>query len=134
MTLVLSQTGQLVFLQTITNTQTLQLHLFANDWTPSKTDTISNYHEVVFPGYGPKYLLPGSWLFAIDSLTGNYVASYPQQTWAFSTSIIVYGYYITDVNNTYFILGERFATAPVTIQPTGGNVKVTARVSFSSCS
>jgi hypothetical protein len=125
MSFVISQSGQLKFLQAITNSDTLQLHLYVNNWMPSKTDTLVNYQELVSVGYGPKSLIPGNWTFVIDPILNNWVASYNQQTWPFNYNVTVYGYYITDSTNAVLLIAELFPTAPVTLLTTGGNIVVT---------
>jgi hypothetical protein len=128
MSFITTQTAQVMFLTSIVHSDVLRLKLFANDWTPSKTDTVSQYTELVYLGYAAKLLTPSEWTIDIDGLTGNYVASFAQQIWTFSSSITVYGYYITDSGGTNVYFAERFPDAPVTLVSGGGNVKITPTI------
>lgn len=103
-----------------------QLHLFKNNMTPSESDTISSYTEATELGYSAIPLLGSSWTFAISSGTSS--ASYSQQTFSFTTSSSVYGYYITNRNPSStqeVIFSERFAGAPYTLPTSGGSISIT---------
>jgi hypothetical protein len=126
MSFITTLTGQQFFLNAIVNADILLLHLYSNDRIPSKTDVVTNYTDVVSAGYAPKLLTPSDWVIAVDALSGDYVATFPEQVFSFDDLLQVYGYYITDHNSANLILAERFTTAPVTLQlGVGGNVKVT---------
>ena len=122
MSFITTLTGQNVFLNTIINSDIFLLHLYSNDRIPSKTDVIGNYTEVAFLGYAAKLLTPSEWVIAIDGLTGNYVATFPQQVFTFSGIVQTFGYYITDHGGTQLILAERFPTAPIILSQ--GNIKI----------
>ena len=116
MSFTTTQSGQRVFLNAIVNDSVMRLHLYANDRTPSPTDTIAQYTELVFVGYAAKLLTPSEWVIAIDDLTDTYVATFPRQTFTFDDSVTVYGYYITSGTNV--VIAERFPNAPVTLTGT----------------
>ncbi len=126
MSFITTQIGQQVFLNAIIYYDTLRLHLYSNDRTPSKTDTIGQYTSVVFVGYSPKLLTASEWVIDIDDLTNNYVATFPQQVFTFDDIVTAYGYYITSGSN--LVIAERFANAPVSLQSDGGNIKVTPTI------
>lgn len=125
MSFIFTQTGQLYFLQTLINSDLPLLHLFWNDRVPSKTDIITDYSEVIFPGYTPKLLTPSSWEYTIDPLTTNYVAKFPQQVFSFDDIVTAFGFYITNHAGTSLWAAERFPGAPITlIEGLGGKIKI----------
>lgn len=125
MSFVTTQTGQLTLLKAIINSDVFRLHLFMNNRNPSITDVITNYTELTYLGYAPKLLTPSEWTYQINSLTNNYVASFPVQMFSFNTSVTVFGYYITDSGGTNLLTVERFVNAPAVIQSSGGNINIT---------
>ena len=121
----ITQTGQLYFLQTIINSDLPLLHLYRNDRMPSKTDVITDYTEVVFTGYTPKLLTPSSWVYSIDPLTLNYIATFPMQIFTFTDIVTAFGYYITNHAGTSLWTAGRFPDAPITLLTgVGGNIKI----------
>lgn len=118
------QTGQLFILQATTQKEVLRLKLFSNNKTPNKTDPSDSYTEVIHPDYATKLLTPSEWEYEIDDLTSDYVATFAQQIWTFSTPVTVYGYMITDYLGTTVLLAERFPNAPIQVN-SGERIKVT---------
>lgn len=128
MSFVCTHTAQQEFLRTIIQSDVLKLKLFTNDWLPSITDTVSQYTELAYLGYAAKLLTPSEWVITLDGNTNNYYARFAQQVWTFTSSVTVYGYYITDSTGTKLYFPERFPDAPVTLQSDGGNIKVTPTI------
>jgi len=109
-----------------TTTEGLELKLYSNSVTPSVTDTISTYTEVtVANGYAPITLTPSSWTIS------NGVASYPQQTWTFtSASGTVYGYFLVGTTSGNLYFAELFPNAPYTISNNGDAISVTININL----
>lgn len=104
----------------------VKLHLYKNNLTPSESDTLNNYTESAATGYSVIPLPGSSWTFATAG--GTSTASFPQQTFTYTTSESVYGYYITNAAETTLIWAERFTGAPFTIPSGGGTVDLDIRI------
>lgn len=106
---------------------TLILRLYDTDVTPAEGDTFSDYTESTGSGYSNITLESASWSFAEEA--GDTVhADYAQQTFTYSGSDVLYGYYITskdDVGDPIVLWAEKFTDGPYTIPGGGGTVKVT---------
>lgn len=108
--------------------RTLQLRLFVNDFDPSPTDDASVFVEPSYAGYAPLALnaWPQPFLNALDQ--GE--TDHPTLTFvvgAVAAGDQAYGYWITDPART-FLLGERFAFAPVPMSSPGAMCPVTVRL------
>ena len=107
----------------------VQLHLFTNNVTPSIGDTLSVYTESVAAGYSAFALSGSAWTFATSA--GTSTATYARQTFTFSTSETLYGYYLTnvDVGNVQALVHvERFAGAPFQVPTGGGTIDVDPQI------
>lgn len=114
MTLVVPQVGELIFLKAgLNNTagQDQTLKLFANNVTPSETDTAATYTEAAGGGYASKSLAGASWTFT--AATPSH-ADYAQQTWTFTgaltTNPTIYGYFVVQVTSGTLVWAEAFAS------------------------
>lgn len=136
MALVLTDLGADEILKTYFNNtrpvggNNLTLRLFATDVTPAQTGV--TYVEAVGGGYAAITLTNGSW--TITPANDPSDAVYAEQTFTFTgpltTNSTVYGYYITDADDTV-IYAEAFATsfAP---ENNGDVVKITPQIQLSS--
>jgi len=124
MSFILSLAAEQLFLGFIFVNK-FRLHLYTNDKTPSYTDVIADYTEMIAPGYASISLATINWNITLDSLTNRYLANYPKQTFAFTNTVTAYGYYLTDDSSSMLVLAERFPDAPVVIDIGGGNISVT---------
>jgi hypothetical protein len=125
-TLVFTQTGEVVALQNIVNNtapQSLVLRLFSNNYTPSSTDTVSNYTELSGYGYSSVALTPSNFTFT----QGNPVTgTYPQITFTFTGAAgLIYGYFVTQASSGNLIFANRFSNAPISIANNGDQIRVT---------
>jgi hypothetical protein len=100
----------------------VRLNLYTNDKTPSESDALTHYTAAAVSGYTQKELAGSQWTFATTASTS--AASYARQTFSFSTSSNVYGWYITDVTNATIIWAERFTGAPYQIPSGGGTIDI----------
>lgn len=89
----------------------LKLHLFTNNYTPVASSVLSNFTECADASYAAVALTPGSW--SITNVSGVATASYPLQTFSFTSSATIYGYYVTDTSTTKVVWAERFGGAPL---------------------
>jgi hypothetical protein len=119
MTLLVPSVGDALCLSLIVNKTAqgnLNLHLYTNNYTPAKTDTISNYTESTAAGYSAKTLTGASWTVA--TVSGTTTASYASQTFTYTASENLYGYFLTDSTNTTVVYAEAFPS--VFAIPSGG--------------
>ena len=126
--------GKILLLRYMLNNTTpgnVQLHLYKNDLTPSSSDTLDMYVESTADGYSAVALDRASWTFATSS--GTSTAVYARQTFSYSTSETVYGYYLTNENfggGQELIWAERFSDGPYVITGLGGTVDIDPEISI----
>ena len=119
----------LKYMLNVTVATNVELRLYTNNITPAYTDVISSYVESSAAGYAGITLTGGNWTVATSS--GTTVANYAQQTFSYTTSESVYGYYVTRVGNNQVLWSERFSGAvPFNIPSGGGTVSITPRVTL----
>lgn len=132
MSFITTYNGEVLLLRYILNNITpgnVQLHLFNNDITPNYGDVISMYTESSAAGYSAFALNGGSWTFATSA--GTSTATYAQQTFTFTTSETLYGYYLTntDVGNVQTLVHvERFSGAPFQLPSGGGTIAINPQI------
>lgn len=123
---IITDNGKAAFLNYILNKSipsTLKLHLYKNSVTLSTSLILSNITENNETGYNAISLLPNNWTVNAGS------ASFPQQKFSFTAPATIYGYYITDANNTILILINAL-NDPVVLPSIGGDVLVTPSLSL----
>ena len=132
---VVTQLGQMRLLSCAINKQSpdnLVLRLFVNDKVPLVTDVLSDYVEMsLVTGYVPKTLTGSSWSVGLNN-SDIVVSSYAMQTFAFTSTVTSYGYYLTDNAGLVVILAERFKNTAI-LPFNGGNIKVTPSLAFGGC-
>jgi hypothetical protein len=129
MALVVPNVGEVKLLRYMLNNQAALdevLHLYANDPTLSQTSVIGDFTEVTSAGYTAVTLTGGSWTFSTTT------ASYPEQTFTFTTNATAYGYYVTTTSND-LLWAERFTAAPFSIPNSGGQIQITLNITLSDC-
>jgi hypothetical protein len=90
---------------------------------------VASYVESSAAGYGAITLTGGNWTVATSS--GTTVANYAQQTFSYTTSESVYGYFVTRIGKNEVLWAERFSGAvPFNIPSGGGTVSITPRVTL----
>ncbi len=98
-------------------TTNLKLHLYTNNLTPAAADVLASYTECADASYAAVALTAASWV--LSSISGPKAqAAYPTVTFTFTSSAVLYGYYITDSATTKVIIAEKFSGAPITFGPT----------------
>jgi hypothetical protein len=122
MSAVYQYIGDRWFFNTSLAANNTKLHLFTNNVTPAKSDTVGTYTECSASGYSAITLSSGSWTVSTVSTTTT--AAYATQTFTLTASATIYGYYITDSGGTNIILSEAFP-AVFNIPSSGGSVAIT---------
>ena len=108
----------------------VQLRLYTNNISPAADDQMASYVESSATGYAAITLSGTNWTVATTS--GTTVANYAQQTFSYTTSEYVYGYFGTNGGGTQVLWAERFSgSVPFNIPGGGGTVSITARVTMS---
>ena len=82
-----------------------KLRVFSNDVTPDEDTVLSDLTEVVDTSYAAITLAHGTW--TVSSVSGVAVGEYPQQTFTFSSTHDLYGYYVTDSAGTSLLWVQR---------------------------
>lgn len=131
MTILVPNTGEVIALQYLTNKvatpENLVYCLFANNITPSETDTTATYTEAAGGGYSSKTLTGASW-----TVTGGApsAATYAAQTWTFTgvltTNPTVYGYFVKRATSLDLVLAETFTS--FTPAASGDNIVLTPQI------
>ena len=107
----------------------VELRLYTNNLTPAYSDTLVSYTESSAAGYASLVLTGSLWTVAISS--GTTVANFAQQTFSYTTSESVYGYFVTSHSKGQVLWAERFSGAvPFNIPSGGGTVSITPRVTL----
>ena len=128
MTLVIANTGDVLSLQRTFNyaaADNAKLHLFTNNYTPTKTDTTSSYTEASDTSYAAVALTGTNW--SVTTVSSVTTGTYPAQTFTFAGAQTVYGYYITNNAGTTLIGAEAFPSA-LTIPSGGGTITITLNI------
>jgi hypothetical protein len=136
MALILTDLGADEILKTFFNNtrpaggNNLTLRLFVNDVTPAQTGI--SYTEATGGGYAAKTMANGSW--TVNPASDPSEATYAQQVFTFTgtltTNTTIYGYYVTDADNT--VLWAERLTAPFTPANDGDHVDITPKFQMSS--
>jgi hypothetical protein len=125
MTLVVPNIGDQKSLAYIVGSATngnLKLHLYNNNYTPSKGDTLSNYTESIGAGYAAQTLTSTTWTIAtVSNVT---TATYSAVTFTYTGADNLYGYYVTDAASANLLWAEAFPSV-FNIPSAGGSVTVT---------
>jgi hypothetical protein len=85
----------------------VELRLYTNDISPAVGDTVSTYTESSAGGYTGITLTGSLWTVATTTTTS--VANYAQQTFSYTTSESVYGYFVTSNGKAQVLWSERFS-------------------------
>lgn len=128
-------TGEVLLLKYMLNAATpdnCKLHLYTNDQEPATNDTLGNYTECSAAGY-TAMVLTGS-QFTISTSSGTSSAIYARRTFSLSTSVNVYGYYITNNASTTLIWADRVDGAPFQIPIGGGTIGLDPDIRLGDCS
>jgi len=94
---------------------TIKLHLYVNDLTPTKDTVLADLTEAAWTGYAVEDILTTDWSVKGVSAHNGYALSDPK---AFDNGSgadqDAYGYYYTDSAETMLLAIVRFDSAPIT--------------------
>jgi hypothetical protein len=108
MALLVPDVGEVVLLNSMIRTTTPEsqtLKLYSNNITPAEGDTAATYTESVAPGYAAVALTRGTWTGAATA-AGVTTSTYPQQTFSFTGTGTIYGYFIVGTTSTILLWSE----------------------------
>lgn len=115
MALVVANVGENLLLQyafkTSSGAENFTLKLFTNNYTPVAGSIASNFTECAISGYSAKTLTRGSWNDASTNGSNKAEISYATQSWTFSGSGTVYGYYVVSASGGVLLWAELFPSA-----------------------
>lgn len=113
MSLVVTNAGQLDLLELLLKTallvdETFHLHLYSNNYDPTKTSVLGDFTECMFSGYDVVELFRTDWQTPVQ--VGDYAQSLYGTTFvswlALSGSQTCYGYFVTDESDAAVIWAE----------------------------
>lgn len=127
-------TGEVLLLQymlNVTSADNVRLHLYRNDYTPTINTTTGNVTEANNAGYASISLTGSQWTVAAAG--GSGCAAYANQSFTYTTSDVVYGYYITNNASSTVIWAERFENSPLNVPVAGGAITVAPSICLADC-
>lgn len=134
MALVVSNVGEIQLmtwaLKGVSVTENLSLKLYTNNYSPVASSIASNFTECAISGYSAKTLSRASWSNPVTNITGKAEMSYATQTFTFTGSGTIYGYYIVSESGNVLLWAELFPTARAVVS--GESLAVTPKIVGSS--
>lgn len=131
MAFVAPDVGEVLLLRYMLNNLTpdnARLHLFSSPTSVSENDVLATYTEVTSAGYTSASLTGSLW--TITTSSGTTTATYPTQTFTFSTSCAAAGYYLTNNGSSSLILAETFSGGTLNIPTTGGQIQLDVAITL----
>lgn len=132
MSLLSPNIGQVLLLRYMLNNtaaNNVELRLYTNNLTPAFSDVLASYVESSASGYNGITLTGAAWTVATTSATT--VANFAQQTFSYSTSESVFGYFVTSQGKGQVLWAERFSGAvPFNLPASGGSISISSRVTL----
>ena len=105
-----------------------KLRVFTNNITPDENTVLGDLTEVVDATYAAITLAHGTW--TLSTVGGVAVGEYPQQTFSFTSTHDLYGYYVTDSAGTNLLWVQR-GSCVARLPAGGGTYLVTPRFRLS---
>jgi hypothetical protein len=102
--------------------------LYSNDPTISDLTVLEDLNEVSGSGYNPININGTGW----NVNSTNTTASYSDQTFFFTGTVVAYGYFVTNEDGD-LLWCERFTNAPFSIPISGGQIAIALNISLSDC-
>ena len=115
MNMVLPNEGKTLWLARVVDTSSaedLVVELFRNNYTPTETDTLSNYLTPSFAGYAPVTLTSADWItpYLIPNLGYLQSINPPRYDCTGGVPEIVYGWFMYGATTTKVYAAQRFDT------------------------
>jgi hypothetical protein len=102
----------------------LVLRLYVNNVTPTDTSTAATFTECSATSYSSLALPSGLWTLSVISDVAQAVAT--QQTFTIGSACTIYGYYLTDSNNSNLLFGAELLANSIAYQAHNIQVLLTA--------
>jgi hypothetical protein len=110
----------------------LMLRLFSSNTTPTSTMTLLDYTEAAFTGYASVTMSSGSWTITPGAPTSATQTAATTFTCSATTSVSVYGYYLSQEFSSILMWSERFSDGPYTIANSGDKIIITPTLTLST--
>lgn len=105
------------------------LRLYSNNYTPGPSSTSTDFTETTVGGYSAITLTRATWNAATD-VGGATRKTYPEQTWSFTGTDTIYGWYIEETTTGDVLFAEKFTGGGITVF-NGDQFKITPSVGIS---
>ena len=110
-----------------TTPETQKLKLYSNDISPAEGDTAATYTEATIAGYALISLVRATG-GAASSSGGVTTSVYPQQTFSFTGTGIIVGYYLIKATAATILWAERVFSTPGQTFNNGDQFKLTPKL------
>jgi len=110
-----------------TTPEAQKLKLYKNDISPAEGDTAATYVAADISGYAEIALTRGTWGAASTS-GGTTTSTYPQQTFNFTGTGVIVGYYVVKATAGTILWAERIFSTPGQTFNNGDSLKLTAKL------
>lgn len=103
-----------------------EVHLYTNNYTPAKPDTLANYTECAATGYTGMTLVSNAW--TVSTLANVTTATSNQLVFSFTSATTIFGYLLTTPSYGSILVAEAFTTGGFAIP--SGTLALTLNVSL----
>ena len=103
------------------------LKAYKNDVTPAEGDTAATYTVATIAGYADKAMARASWN-AASTAGGVSSKTFPQQTWNFTGTGVVVGYYVIKAVAGTLLWAERVFSSPGQTFNNGDSLAITPKM------
>ncbi len=117
------------YMPNFTEATDVEMHFYNNNYTPTDTESVTNYPENVATNYSGIRLTGAAWTVASGTTSGG-TATYAQQSFNFSAADTIYGYFVTSQQKQVLLWAERFVGGPFQLPSSGGTIAVTPKISL----
>lgn len=111
-------------------TENLTLKLYSNNYTPVAGSTAASFTECAVSGYSAKTLSRASWGDPSTNGSSKAEMSYAAQTFSFTGSGTIYGYYIVSASGNVLMWAELFS--PARSVNSGDSLTITPKITGNS--
>jgi len=115
------------FIFKTTTPETQKLKLYLNDISPAESDTAGTYTEATISGYALVSLVRATWNGASTSV-GISTNTYPAQTFSFTGTGTIVGYYVVGATSSTLLFAERLFSTPGQVFNNGDSLVLSLKV------